>query len=294
MKLVVYLVTFLVTSCHLVGQTTYKGFIGTYPIELVTNVSTDGDARAIYVYTKFEDPIVINGNLKKGRLVLFEKDLNKKNSATLTFNNFNARNSHPEGIWTDLKTKKELKITLVKDFEIESGEDSEWADKEIIQPVSLDTKYFKLLVSKKKGDFEPKVTGLKILEKKTDKLLQRIDLDCQLLGLDNVSTGDYNFDGIKDFSVFESSYAGPNTSSLYFLYDPKTNKYTDSGFSGVSLEFDNQTKRITEHNQCCAGQQHTVAIYKVINNKMVLVEEHCYIWNEKKKDLVEHKMKDCQ
>jgi len=27
---------------------------------------------------------------------------------------------------------------------------------------------------------------------------------------------------------------------------------------------------------------------------MVLVEEHCYIWNEKKKDLVEHKMKDCE
>jgi len=73
MKHVVYLVTFLVASCHLVGQTTYKGFIGTYPIELVTNVSTDGDARAIYVYTKFEDPIVINGNLKKGRLMLLKE-----------------------------------------------------------------------------------------------------------------------------------------------------------------------------------------------------------------------------
>jgi len=78
------------------------------------------------------------------------------------------------------------------------------------------------------------------------------------------------------------------------LFDPKTNQYFDSGFSGVSLDFDKKTKRITEDNQCCAGRQRTKSIYKVVNNKMVLVEQHCYIWNDKKGGLVERKIKDCE
>mgnify|MGYP006915287135 FL=1 len=135
---------------------------------------------------------------------------------------------------------------------------------------------------------------MKIFEKKTDRLIQQIHMDCQLVGLDNISTDDYNFDGLPDFAVFESSYAGPNTSSLYFLYNPVTKKFFNSEFSGTSLEFDKDKKCVYEHNQCCAGTSHTTAVYKVVNNKMVLVEQHCYIWSEKKQDLVERKMKDCQ
>ncbi|MBY0487032.1 MAG: hypothetical protein K2P85_07605 [Flavobacteriaceae bacterium] len=123
------------------------------------------------------------------------------------------------------------------------------------------------------------MTQVRIFQKKTDKLLQKIDVACQFWGLNNISTGDYNFDGITDFSIFESSYAGPNTSSLYFLYNPKTKKYFDSGFLGVSLEFDSKTKRIIERNQCCAGSIVTTATYKVVKNKMILEKEKCYkLW----------------
>ncbi len=97
-----------------------------------------------------------------------------------------------------------------------------------------------------------------------------------------------------DFSVFESSYAGPNTSRLYFLYDPKSKSYFESGFTGVSLEFDSKTKRIFERNQCCAGTSVTTAEFKVVKNKMVLIKEHCFKWDEKKQELVERKIKDCQ
>jgi hypothetical protein len=90
------------------------------------------------------------------------------------------------------------------------------------------------------------------------------------------------------------SYAGPNTSSLYFLYNTKTKKFFNSGFDGSSLEFDAKEKRIYERNQCCAGTVHTSAVYKVVKNKMVLIEQHCFVWDEKKQDLVERKMKDCQ
>lgn len=114
------------------------------------------------------------------------------------------------------------------------------------------------------------------------------------MGLENISIGDFNFDGILDFAVFETSYTGLNTSSLYFLYDPKSGKYIESGFTGVSLEFDNKAKRIYERNQCCAGSQVTTAEYKVVNNKMVLIKEHCYIWDETKQDMVERKLKECE
>ena len=210
------------------------------------------------------------------------------------FKNFNSKSNNIEGVWKDISSNKELKITLTKSFDIDFGDSIEWKNKELLHPTSLKDKYFKLIISKEKNRFYASVTGLKIFEKKTDKLIQQIDLECQLWGLDNISIDDYNFDGISDFSVFEQSYAGPNTSRLYFLYNPKTKKYFESDFGGISLEFNSKTKRIFERNQCCAGSIVTTAEYKVIDNKMVLIKEHCFKWDEKKQKLVERKMKDCQ
>ena len=294
MKQSLCLLTFLLTTFSLYSQTIYSGFIANYPIELVTDQYSDGIVRAIYAYSNRDEPIVVNGTLKNKKLTLYEKNARNKNSAMFTFYRFNSANRKQEGIWTDLKTNKKLKITLNKSYDLNQGDNVEWDNREILQPVSIDNKYFKLIVSKKKGEFQVKVRGVLIMEKKTDKLLQKIDLDGELWGLNNISVGDFNFDGIPDFSVFEMSHAGPNTSSLYFLYDPKTKKYFDSGFSGVSLEFDKPTKQIYELNSCCAGSQQTTTIYRVIDNKMVLVEQHCFIWDEKKQELVERKMKDCQ
>lgn len=294
MKRAIYILTFLLGHFTLFSQTSYSGFLDKYPIELVTHFFSDGDARAIYAYSNFDEPIVINGRLHKSVLTLFEKDKKGKDKATLTFVDFNESYRHIKGTWTDLVTGKQIEIILTKTFDIDYGDSVEWKDREILQPVSLGDKYFKLIVSKAKGDFYPSVTGVKILQKRTDTLIQQLDLECQLWGLENISVGDYNFDGISDFSVFESSYAGPNTSSIYFLYDKQNDKYFNSGFSGTSLEFDNKTKRIYERNSCCGGSSVMTAEYKVVNNKMVLVKEHCYKWDAKKQELVERKMKDCQ
>lgn len=280
MKQTVLILALFWFSINIYGQTTYIGYIDQYPIELLADISSDGDVSAIYCYSKFDNPIVISGNLKNKKLTLFEKDKNNKNTASLQFDDYGSGINELKGIWTDLNTKKQLKITLNKSFDNEPTE--------IMQAVSLDNKYFKLIIS------NDNVVGVKIVEKKTDKLLQQIDLECQLWGLNNISIGDYNFDGIMDFSVFESSYAGPNTSRLYFLYDIKSKQYFESGFSGVSLEFDSKTKRIHEHNQCCAGTSVTTAEYKVVKNQMVLIKEHCYKWDEKKQSLVERKIQDCQ
>jgi len=284
MKRTSTILTVILLTINLYGQTSYSGYIDKYPIELVTNIYSDGVARAFYIYTKIDDPIKIDGTLKNGLLTLIEKDSSGKSKATLIFNDFKLENTNVEGVWKDLKSNKELKITLTKSFEIDYGDSIEWNNKELIQPASLKDKYIKLIISKEKGSFYASVTGIKLFEKKTDKLIQQISLECQLWGLDNVRIDDYNFDGFKDFSVFEQSYAGPNTSSLYFLFNPKTGKYFRSSFEGTSLEFDQKTKRIYEHNQCCAGRSVMNAEYKVVNNKMILLKKTCLEYDEKTED----------
>ncbi|MDP5200614.1 hypothetical protein [Flavobacterium sp. DG2-3] len=268
---------FLLTTAFVSAQIIYKGFIDKYPIELVTDIYSDGQGSAIYVYSNYDTPIVLNAKLVETALVFTEKDKNDNETAKLTFVNYDGNSSQLNGIWKDLNSGKELKISLEKEFDV--NDNSELKEREILQPVSFKDKYFKLVISK-----DSNVSGIKILEKKTDKLIQKIDIQCQLWGLYNINVGDYNFDGFEEFSVFESSYAGPNTSRIYFLYNPKTGKYFESSFSGTSLEFDSKTKRIYEHNQCCAGRSVERAEYKVVNNKMVLIKKTCLEYDDKTKD----------
>lgn len=274
---------FLLATTFVSAQISYKGFIDKYPIEFVTDIYSDGQGMAIYAYSNYDTPIVLNAKLNGNTLVFTEKDKNDKETAKLSFKNYNAESNKLNGIWKDLNSGKELKISLMKEFDLNyNGE--EWTEREILQPVSLKGKYFKLVISKEKDNSYSRVSGVKIMEKKTDKLIQKVDMECQLWGLNNVDIGDYNFDGIEDFSVFESSYAGPNTSRIYFLYNPKTGKYFESSFSGTSLEFDSKTKRIYEHNQCCAGRSVERAEYKVVHNKMVLIKKTCMEYDEKTQD----------
>jgi hypothetical protein len=276
-QLVTILLVF--SSINIFGQINYSGFIDKYPIELVADINISGNSSGVYVYTQFDEPIILNGSLEKEKLIFFEKNSKGKKSACLTFEKFNIENQSIEGIWKDLNTQKELKITLSKTIETDNG---------IIQNITTNDNYFRII-----SDYE-NVSEIKIFQKKTDKLIQTLKVDCQFRGLNCISTGDFNFDGNTDFSIFESSYAGPNTSSLYFLYNPKTKKYFESGFTGTSLEFDEKTKKITETNQCCAGSSIITAEYKVIKNKMILEKEHCFKWNEKKQALVEQKVSKCR
>ncbi len=281
-------------TSRVMGQIVYSGFIDKYPIELVVLDHSDKVTTAIYVYKNFDTPIKLTGSKIDNKLTLYEKDTRDINTTSLTFDHFDEQQEALTGTWVDLKTGKQLSIQLHRKFEDDHGENVSWNDRELLQAASLKDHYFKLLLSKNKDAFSARITGVKIMQKKTDKLIQQIELDCQLMGVNSISTGDFNFDGIQEFAVFEASYAGPNTSSLYFLYDPITKQYVESGFTGVSLTFDGSSKTIVEHNQCCAGTQHTTALYKVVKNKMVLKEQHCFIWDEKKQELVERKMKYCQ
>lgn len=280
-------VTLIIAALNGFAQVSYTGYIDKYAIQLVTHIYSDGDARAIYAYDQYDTPIIVNGRQKRNRLELFERDGKGNIQARLVFSNFSSVVNKVLGEWINHDSTKRLKIVLTKQFEIDYEDTTTWKDREIIQSHSTDKHYFKILISKVTGDSYAQVSGVKIFEKKTDRLIQKNDLECQLWGLDNISVSDYNFDGITDFSVFEASYAGPNTSSIYILKLQNADQYFVSDFSGTSLEFDADSKLIFEHNQCCAGRSHMNATYKVVDNKMILVEKKCLEYDDEKEDYIE-------
>ncbi len=261
------------------AQVNYKGFIDKFPVELFAEINSGNDTNAVYVYSNFDEPINLTGNFEKGTVTFFEKDKKGNKTASLIFPNYNPENKTLNGTWTNLKTKKELAINLSKNVENNDG---------IIQKTSIGDKYFRIFTDNESTH------EIRIYQKKTDKLIQKFQVECRFSGINSIDIGDFNFDGLPDFSIFETSYAGPNTSSLYFLYNPKTKKFIESGFTGVSLEFDSKTKRITETNSCCAGSSVVISEYKVIKNKMILTKEKCLKWSEERQELVERKVINCR
>lgn len=286
----IFLILIISSSIKGISQTSYTGFLDKYPITLILDYSTSG----LYVYNKYDTPIAIKGELKNNTLTLNEYD-NNKITASLIFNNYEEDANTLKGKWVNTDTSKIFEINLKKDFEVKEGNDITWnSNIELLQQESTKTHYFKTILSKTDDDYYPMVTGLKIFEKKTDKLAQTFKLECEALaGIYSVSINDYNFDNINDFSVFEYSAAGPNTTRLYYLYDIKINRYFESSFSGVSLDFDKDKKRVFERNSCCAGSIVTTAEYKIENNDLILIKEHCYKWDEEKAELVERPIEDC-
>lgn len=283
----VLVLTFLAAANLFGQQASYSGFVGGAPVTFVTNIYSDGVGTAVYVYDNYDDPIRLDdGKVVKKKLTFTEKDAKKAARATLTFDNYDAKSAEMNGVWKDAKTGKTLDIKLTKDFETDYG--SSEAEGEFIQGDALTDKYFKTVV---KGE---RAVAVKVFEKKTDRLLQTIDVDTQQRGADGVSVGDFNFDGVKDFSLFESSFAGPNTSSLYFLYDPAKKQFFNSGWEGVSFEFDEKKKLVSSTNSCCGGTSITTATYRVVKNKLVTVSEACMQYDEKKGELVKRPIKACQ
>lgn len=270
------------------GQASYSGKIGTLPIELALDASSDDAVEGTYLYTKFGTPIELRGSLKNKVLTLTETDGHGKATARLTIPAFASSQPTLAGTWQNLATGQKLPLALTQQFVLSPGQDTTLTC-ELLQTAALPTCYFKVAANSYAS-----ISSVKLYEKKTGRLVQQLKADCELRGLRSVSVGDFNFDGLADFAVFEQGFAGPNTASLYFLYNPATKRYVPSGFSGTSLQFDAKTKRIHESNSCCAGSSVQNNVYKVVNNRMVLVEQHCYRWDEKKQALVERKVSACQ
>lgn len=271
------------------AQTHYTGSIGDLPIELQADTDKGEHRNGVYLYKSRNTPIRLDCNLKDNTWTLFEMDNRGNPAASLRFPAFNADSSRITGIWKNLSTGKELPIILQKDQEIETGENISWTGKEVIQVNALKEHYFRTVLSKSKEEYYPRVTSIKILHKKTDRLIQELKTNCEFRGINSIDTGDFNFDGMKDFSIYQESYAGANYSNLYYLYDPLKKEFRESNIAGISLSFDAATKTVTETNQCCGGTAYSITTYKIVKNEMVKLSHREYEWSEKEQDFIEKK-----
>jgi hypothetical protein len=269
------------------AQAVYAGTLGTQPIHLVAYAYSDGVVVAHYAYDRHDTPIRVNGRLDHGVLALQEKDGQGAVVATLRIE-MPADEARPlRGQWTPASGKPALPIRLVHQFALDPYSPYAGPPVELPQAASTDEHYFTVLIQGKDADRPPRVAAVNVYRKRTDALVQKIDVDTQTMGIDSVSVGDFNFDGVADFSLFESGYAGPNTTSLYFLRDPAAERYVQADFEGVSLDFDAATKTVHEHNQCCAGRSHENSTYRVVGNRLELIEKQCLEYDEATQDLVE-------
>ncbi len=275
------------------AQYVYKGAVDKYTVEFVMDPYSDGIVNAVYAYDRFDKPIRISGRQSDTGLLLIERSFESADTTTMHFPGGQVGADSLQGTWYNAKSGRTFPIRLARSFQLDEPGSQSYKDYALLQDAELDSMYLKVLVSRDAGQ-DPRVTGVRLYRKGDDRLLQELRMDGSFLVLGSITTGDFNFDGYKDFSVFEQGYAGPNTSSVYFLYDPGTRKYFRSEIGGVSLEFDPVRRRIIEVNQCCAGTQMQRIEYKLVKNKMVKTASHCFKWNEKSGQLEERPARECE
>ena len=235
----------------------YAGTLGGQAISLSL---TKGNYQAAYFYDKFRTPIALHQKQDAGSKMIYVETQSGKPIAEFHLND---RNNDLQGFWLSLKTGKKLEVSL-----------SERNDERgVIQSASFQNEYVRI-----KCDESDKTVN--IIDKATDNVRHTIQTGGQCRD-DELDVYDYNFDGNPDFSVFESSYAGPNTSRLYYLYDPKTRDYAPTEeLSLTSLEFDAKSKTITSTNQCCAGSRILVETYRWAGTKLKRTSAICYVLDD--------------
>ena len=263
----------------------YHGLIDESEIDIAIYRHSDRDVRAVYAYKESDSSIVIDGEVSMGSLILYERNHDNSIRAVFTLEASSLGHSEMTGVWVDKMKAMQRNVRLTRDKSFKIYDQSAFGNLEILQSQSGAEHYFRLLISKSAGE-EARVSGIRIYEKGSDRLLQEIRVQAQYIGLDSIAIDDYNFDGVQDLSVFETGYAGPNTSSIYILQKPVSSRYFISEFSGTSLSFDAKAERIYEHNQCCAGRRHINSTYKVVENKMVLLEEKCIEFDDQQEEFI--------
>lgn len=262
----------LVPLAAAAAEAEYRGTLGAQAIHLYVDAYSDGAVRAIYAYDRHDTPIRVDGRVHDGALELSEGSI-----ATLRIAPFDAAATTLRGEWVAVDGGKRLPIAL----EAMAGD-----ERAVLQSASTRERYFVLFTDAPGDSYDAQATAMKVIEKGSDRVLQEIELGTQWRGIDSVSVGDYNFDGIDDFAVFEASAAGPNTTSRYFLREPGGN-YVEADYEGTSLEFDEDAKLVHETNSCCAGTSVINATYKVVANHLELVERTCLTWDEAQDGLVD-------
>lgn len=229
------------------------------------------DREGVYIYNKYKVPIPLEIEKDKEKLIL------KSNDEIFYFENYDKKKDKIRGKWK--KGDKELLVNLEKRLDTDF---SLGIDKIIEIPMFRSTKneYFWVKISKDEKNRWSRtfVDEILIYDKKTKKILQKIDTKDEefntFIGIKSLDIGDYNFDGVIDFSMFGSFFTGPNTISNYFLKNKKNGKYElAESYSYTSLSFDEKEKKVYSESSSGAGQYRDTVTFIVEGNILIPIEK---------------------
>lgn len=231
MKLCIYKILFFTCGIcaftNSYSQIIYKGFIGENAIEMIIRVCANNEISGSYSYDIHKAPLKIKGQLPGSSLKGLKNmiEINDNGNIISTFEITKHRDDDEfNGTWTCMSDKKELHFSIQKDIVVSA--DGIFGGMELGQSESLPDKYFKLILKTDSSNFSTFVEKVKVIDKKTDRVVQEISgLSCTLMYFDNVTVFDYNFDGNMDFSIFAAYNGSLKTQRLYFLYNAKTKIY---------------------------------------------------------------------
>lgn len=283
MKKITALMTTLLLFTLVARADEYRGFIGDMPIHASINDDYD---YGVYMYDKYNEPIrwiTYGGSIPSTEKMVFQEGYDYKHPknpprATLTLKTNPINSDQLNGVWTDYATQKNHPITLTRYAEPAGS----------LQSDTFKNAYFRKTCAGESGKI------VRIFDKKTKQLMVTVDAGGAECRGDEVDVGDYNFDGYEDFSVFDSNFAGANTTKAYYIYHPKTRHYEYSDqLTDVSLSFNAKTKTVTSTNQCCAGSQYLILHSKWQDKQLKLQRKECLKWNAKKEQLVKAKPNAC-
>ncbi len=161
-----------------------------------------------------------------------------------------------------------------------------------------------ITVDLRESGIREKITKIELLDKQ-NKIFQIINSnDSEWFA--SVETGDFNFDGYKDFYIYDGCVILDNCHGPVMLYDKSVNNFIRE------KEFDDLTsvtlypdkKLLSSTDRAAAGAEFTFRLYKYINSELTLIDEgqqrienngktksDMYRYIRKKRDLKTDKMK---
>lgn len=240
MKQIFFLLILIPISIFSQDAENFKGKIGENKIEMFLNFDwSNYKVHGIYKYEKFNNIISIDGKI--GEPIEIIEYQNNLPFAKLTFSHFNDMNNPIVGIWKKLNDNKEIPIEIKNTEDILCANKACFYEKaEILQKKSTKYEFFKLEIQKNEDNNNPIVTSINVYSKKTGKLIKKIPCICPYKETNSIEIGDFNFDGIEDFSIYKSS----NKYIRKYYFIKSKNKFLKVNFYSDNLIFDKNKKVI--------------------------------------------------
>jgi len=269
----------LVINSELFAQIIYSGIIENHRVNLVVSDKFD---KAYFTFDKIEKPIFVYGRCVSKMLLLNGTLDSLKQNVSIYSSNFDSLSANLN-VSIEFGTIQKFKGNLKKEFNIRELKES--TQYELLESKTTNSNYFKLLLLKENNEIQLK--RINVFDKKSDKLLQSIDMNYSF-SQNNLEVFDYNFDGIEDFSLVERISIS-DTCRVYFFKISQTNQYFKSEISGCSLKFNSDLKTIEKFegipkNDSIVVFETTTFILK--NNNLFQVDKKCQEFNGHKGEYI--------